>query len=855
MKNLRRIVFGILLGCGALLAADEAADQRLGDVAFYAGDYQNAVSCYLSAMKLADEQKNHDVWAASAVNLATAYLHQGKKELARAVYEDFRKRDPLRSTGTLEGDLMAAEGKYAEAEKFFLNLQTSTPAEDDARLFSLASLYVKTNRLEEAFRTFLIISGKAPDIWFPAEKPAVLTALYTGRSGDAQYLLGKLVARPDSPWREFALNEAVYTLIRLKRFPEALELTRSVTAKNAELELLEFLAEAGSGNIANLKQNFTRFQEKLSPRPHSRMFELLSLAAAVAAKQQDHSFAAVTLEKALLFTADPEIKAALRRQLVGIYAEFDGEAAVKAGKLLIGEFPAAKDRFSVLFAAAAKLYNRKESKAALAIYSCITENASGGERLEAAANAVICAETLPDEEALEKFNRILIMESDFLERLNWQCRYSAYFERHGKKAEAEKELLSALEAAKFSNRKEVIDRINFLLLEFYIRSGNAAGIRSVAEVLQNSADPVHKAVASRELGQLLENALLHGKARNYFLITAKSADPALAAPAAFKAALMAYREGHFGQAADEFFQCAEKFPEYEKTPEALFMAVDLFDPVSEAAKVKRATGLLREKYPVSKAFAVLVLRQAMEVGFSGSMEDMIRDLKLVEQNFPATSYAGEALLLRAYFTGKLGRTQEAMALLAALQKSSSPQLAAESLMRTGEIFFDSGNYAEAKRAFLAAAEKLPGSLIGEVSLLRSADCLLSGKAPLDPQALQETLTILEKLSGQSKFPQVRLEAFYKMAVAMEHLGKTAEAISFYEKAIYTAVDMCKQGITPEEMWCVKSCSSALHLLASSGAAGALQRGMRLIDSCEILMLGDEFITQMRSNFRKQLKKH
>ena len=45
MKHLlHRISLGIILCTGALAAADEAAPRRLGDAAFYAGDYRNAIS-------------------------------------------------------------------------------------------------------------------------------------------------------------------------------------------------------------------------------------------------------------------------------------------------------------------------------------------------------------------------------------------------------------------------------------------------------------------------------------------------------------------------------------------------------------------------------------------------------------------------------------------------------------------------------------------------------------------------------------------------------------------------------------------------------------------------------------------
>ena len=121
-KFLQLVTAANLLICGITVAADELSEKRLGDAALSVGDYRNAISSYESALVLANDANNAEIWAESALKLGFARLCDGNLTGARAIYNEFRRRNPLRSAGTLHGDLLAAEGKYLEAERFFSTL-------------------------------------------------------------------------------------------------------------------------------------------------------------------------------------------------------------------------------------------------------------------------------------------------------------------------------------------------------------------------------------------------------------------------------------------------------------------------------------------------------------------------------------------------------------------------------------------------------------------------------------------------------------------------------------------------------------------------------------------------------------
>ncbi|MBQ9787824.1 MAG: tetratricopeptide repeat protein [Lentisphaeria bacterium] len=817
---LRQLMLTAVLGAAAVLSADEAVQRRLGDSAFYAGDYRNAISSYVSAMELADKENKPDGWAASALNLGVAYLHNGDIAGARKVYEEFRRRYPLRSAGTLPGDLLAAEGKTAEAEKFFQALLSgNAPEMEDAARFSLAMLYLKSGRLSEANKIF-----------------------------------SQLAEKKSSPWAASARNEMLYTLIRLNRCPEALAKIGEIPPekRNADVELMRYLAEVYSGNTENLEKNFQTFLNKMPPAPHVRLMELLSQAAVAAEKAGKYEFAVESLQQALSFAVDRKIKQHLHKLLVKTMLSSSPEKAAMEAKEYSKIYPDAADRAQVIMGAASGQKDQKNL--ALGLYSFIIDgDFTPAEKVAAAMAAVNVTEAAADFSGLAKISRFLTAQLPLEKKLAYQCRYAAFLEKSGKLSLAEKELKSAFENSKSSNFPASKEKVMLELLNFYIRQNNTARIKFWALKLENSSSPACRRSAKIALGKALDKEGDPQTARKKF-IEAAQAVPSLAAEAEFMAAAMAAKSFDYATAAAEFAALAAKYPDFLKTPEALFMAADLYSTVNDPAKANMAAEMLQKKYAASEAFAAMILRNAAARGNSGDIAGALEELQQLEKKFASSPVADEAAMMRAVFLLRNGNETEAVKIFSRLANSSNAQHAAESSCSLGEIYFSRGKLTEAFQAFINASIKMPGSLLADVSLGRAGDCLRLGKAPLPPENIATAAEIFEKLATSSRFPHIRLQALWKLGDIYESQGKSAEALTRYEQVIYAALAMIEQGMLPEAQWCEKACERALYLIAGKREPGAWQRGLRLLERCRSLMLPDsDFIEKQRNEFRKNLK--
>ena len=288
----RLLLTAVLMISGMVFCADTSDERRLGDEAFYAGDYRNAIGSYESVLRSADKAKDAGLWRSVALNLATAYLHDQKLSAARTLLEGFRRRYPGYPIGVVEGELLAAGGRYAEAEKVLLTAATDSNHMEDARLFALGRLYMMTGRIAEACELFLLVSGRIGETSSPAALTEAGKALYSGRAAEAYRQAGRLFIHPESPWHFYAAAEAAYALIRLGRIADAATVLAEIPAdkRTVNVELLQYLVESADGKYQNLKKNHAAFMEKIPVQLHSRALELFSRAAGAAGKAGDHGF-------------------------------------------------------------------------------------------------------------------------------------------------------------------------------------------------------------------------------------------------------------------------------------------------------------------------------------------------------------------------------------------------------------------------------------------------------------------------------------------------------------------------------------------------------------------------------------
>lgn len=802
------------------LGADERSEHKLADAALAAGDYANAISGYRSAMRLADQADDPDAWAAAALKLGDACLRDGDLTGARAVYAEFRRRHPLRSAGILPGNLLAAEGKYAEAEQFFLALADGDPELADAARFSRG-----------------------------------MTRLRAGDAAGARDIF-VLLGHGNSPWAKQGRLEAVYALIRMGRPAEALAELGAIPAaeRDGQWTLLRYLAEAYSGKTGEFKKQFAEFLDRQPPRVQLRTLELLSVAAAAAVRHQDHDFAVQCLGAARELAADETVKRDLWRRLINVYADRFPDRAAEEARGYVRRFPNAPDRGAVLNAAGRLLAGKGKTEEAWRIFTAVARDGSfpRPDRLAAAAEAVAAAGKYGSKTDPTEFYRMLGESSDTArERAEWRTRFGAFLEQSGRRADARREYLAALQTAPAHDR----EKLHFSLLNFFIRTGDEAGIRKEADYLSGSPEPRYQATAKFELGKLAERSGKFADARKFYREAGAVSGWDLTRESRFQSALMTLKLKEFAAAGKEFAQFAAENGDSVMAPNALYHAIEAWRSASREAEALQSAERLKTRYPKSEARAFYALGEAYERGVGGDLAGAIAELEHLEEDFNALPVSAEITLQKAVFMERKGALDDAVREFREIlnDRRSAPEIAAESALHLGEILFRRGDEKQAKEMFLKSAALNPGGLFADVAVGRSVDCDLVRNVTPDPVQFRESIARCEQLAAATRYPQVRLQAFYKLGLCREKAGDYPEAVAAYEKLLYAAGEIVAQGAVPEAQWCIRGAEAALDIMVRHRLPGARARGARIIRLLTELRLPGVSGAEMRKKFREQCK--
>lgn len=820
---MKRVLLGFLtaLTCAVpvQMCADEQAEHKLADAAYAVGDYTNAVSGYRSAMQLADRAGDQEKWARNALKLADAMLRSGDLNGARTVYGEFRRRNPLRSAGTLPGDLLAAEGKYSEADKFLTALANSSPELADAALFSRGMVQMRAGNVNEAYKLF-----------------------------------AKL-AKQESPWAEPARYEAVYALIHLDKSGEALAELGNVPVqrRNSYWDMFRFMAEAYSGKTSELKKTFTAFIEKQPPVPPVRLMELLAVAANAAAAQQDHQFAAELINAALAFDIEPSVKQELSRRLINIYAVSDPMRSAAEARQYAVKFPEAHDRGEVLNATGRMLAAKNKPQEAIKIFAFVAQAPDYllADRLAAAAEMVATVTASGEKNDLVPFYTLLGNASETPSgRSMWRSRFAEFLERNGDRSGALREYQRALQAAPAAES----EKAHFQLLNFFIRTGNDSGIRKEADFLSGAKDTRFRSAAKFELGRLAEKSGKYAEARKFYRESGMQADSQVALKAKFQAALLTFRLKEYAAAGKELQKFAAAYAKSPLAANALYYAVESFRRCNDREEAAKTAAQLRKVYPKSEAAAFLLLDEAQERAQGRDYAGAIAELERLEEDFAGEPIVAEATLLKAVLMTRQGLYDEALKSFKALTVGKvSPEIAAESAVNAGEILFSREDFKAARDMFLLGAKLNPGGLFADIATGRAVDCALVRRGTPDPASLQEATVRCEQLAADTVFPQIRLQALYKLGMCRESAGDYELAVQAYERLLYAAEDIAGQGVLPEAQWCIRGTEAALRLLIRYRMPGALQRGIKLITRLDALRLPGISGTALKKDFREQLK--
>lgn len=466
MKRFQTIGTAVLLLAAAatLSAADAATELRMGDDAFAAGDYRNAVNFYSSALTLSGA--NPELWSAAAVKLADARLRTGDVAGAKTLLAEFRRRFPASSAGLLPGEIMIAEHDYTGAEKFFNTLaaNSSDPELLCAAKFARAFSKLRQNRDLEAAFDFEEIETQNADL---------------------------------RRWAEQAHLARIYALIRAGKPEEAEKLLAAGKYRSAEPEgyaRLGLLSALKQGNFEQFRDHWPQQQEKYGDHPDPLMYELAVEGAALAEKKGDLKFAETLLDAGFrLAGGDLERRNALRA-LINLQAKISPAAAADTILRGIEFFPEAGDRALLILRGARLLAESGEWKRAVELLVRITgdNRVPVMQRLEAAREASIAARHAGDRETAEKMLQYLTSQAETAyQREEGNYLLGEFYFQEKRIAQAIRHLREAIG----KGNGKYADPARFLLLQCLLEQQAYKEAMPIAETLRSSTRPELAAAA------------------------------------------------------------------------------------------------------------------------------------------------------------------------------------------------------------------------------------------------------------------------------------------------------------------------------------------------------------------------
>lgn len=821
----RNFLLSAILFALPLLAADPGLDLvkeqigaqvRLGDIAMEKGDFGNAADYYASALKRSDSdfRLRGDIM----LKLARAQLYGGNAALAAELMGKFQADYPERSAGLLPGEILQKTGKKEEAGSFFSNLFKSSGDSVDKSeiLYRLAEVAIAEGDYTRAEECFDDIVKNGDPLWSAQAKLSkVFIMIKKGNISDA----GKLLDAFDADGKIPAGGEFRSKSLRL-------------------------LLTAKIGDAAKFLSLWADFSKLYAPVGDPVVAEALGEVAQHLVKAGKNSEAEALLSDSFLWQVLDSERQDVLRTIFALQSVDVGkaESAADTAKRYSELFPQADDRIDMIFFAAGKLYLAGSLDRALKLFSQVSADQVTPEKLATRSrrNSALIAEQLGKKDLAKDIYLELLKRGKGAELKSDQLNFGAFLYRAGEYDEA----IRILE--KISGDEKAA----MLLTDAAVKAGDLAKARQVAAELSRSKDLESVGFGMFHLAELSETEGDFSGARTAYLQYVKrfGKEGFYSDIAGFRAALLAWKSGSDDRAL-ELEEFARLNPGSANSPLALLVAMQSKPTLADARAVFAS---LQGKYPNSPELKQAVLQLAGHMIQEGERDGFFVLLDENEKLFTETNELADLGFVRLRGIYKFNGPAAASSLGNELiEKYPSADIAPEIAFFCGGIEAELKQYEKARECYRRAAELCPAGRLYCCAKGREADMDLAiFVSGVDASALERAENIYRELREKTltSYADIEQESIFKAGYCRELSGKKLEAVKLYEEVLHVASNLQKQGIAPQEVWCVQALCRTVRILTEIRPAGYIGRAVR-----DINLVRELNLTNTGEDFEKMIK--
>ncbi len=813
-KKFAAIICTAVLACLSLEGQEAAAppaqprtytSKQIGDEAFRDGYYSLAVKYYAKYKNEAAAAEDSDARIDAHFKLISSNCLAGNSILARnelrELNEAFAERIQAdislkRNIAFWNGSVLLLEKRLDKAVEVFSTLQKNLPKDDplyvpcsNALGFSLVRQQ-KWDAAETVFAALEADTGGTKTAE-SARRNRMLCALMSGNPEKVKAVFpdgaeGAQTAPKDTPLR-------IIMLLKAGRADDAVSAYRSARKQVQGPDCLWYFA---------VMETAKALVEKKSPQ---KAIPLLEDAKILADESYDREEASLLLINTCLAAGDKEGVSKTCQEFIRIFPDSPSANDVRL-------------QLARLFSSEGKI---KES---IGVYNEILGSPSSAQaqKLSAAKEAgeMLMAEKR-FQDAREKY--IFILNSTQDPGLSGEASFklAETFMIEGKFDEAAAKFSEVAEKAPGWREKAIMKRLGCLYgLKDYRRA--IADLKAYFDEFKQGS--LMKEALILEADCLYNLNESESAQDRYLKFADKFPDAPETPEALYKAANLAFLKGGYDLSEQTFSRIISKHPSTAFAAPALYKKLYIHLLAGKAAEAEADAAALKEKYP-SSAYAVHAMFALADFQRdSGSPQKAVETLAKISGD-PASppAFAAEALYDAAYTLFKMGKNNEAVALLDKLSKEYPNEAkTSEGFYLAGDIYSSANDWEKALIYYTKAADKRPESDLETAAFGRIGDChfALAWKGQDNIRRAAEFYgRIVDRKNVPANF---REQALYSLGRCDELLGDKEKALSRYHEVIYGYKIDAETGTRRSALWLVKSAFAAVKIYLDKDTPEAAQ---------------------------------